>query len=103
MKLAELEHHPECSIPHRVRADGVRIETSDGHVLRLTDDHLVFTVARGLVAAAQITVGDALFTTMDAAATTIVTRVVSELDQKYAAPLAVMSTLLTSKRTGTLA
>ncbi len=79
MTLADLEHHPECSIPHRVRAEGVRIETSGGHVLRLTGDHLVFTAERGLVAAAQIVVGDALFTSMDA--TTTVTRIVPELDQ----------------------
>ncbi len=84
MKLADLERHPECSIPHRVRSDGVRIETSVGHVLRLTDDHLVFTAARGLVAAAQVAVGDTLFTTMGSTSTTTVTRIKPEFNQMYA-------------------
>ncbi len=83
LSIADLEQHPECRIPHRVRADGVRIETSGGHVLRLTDDHLVFTAARGLIAAAQVSIGDMLFTTMDATATTTVTRIAPEFNQMY--------------------
>lgn len=64
LRLSDLEHHPECRIPHTVIADGVTIETNKGHVLRLTDDHLVYTATRGLVPAAKLAIGDTLFTSL---------------------------------------
>jgi hypothetical protein len=58
----------ECRVPHIVRAtNGVRIETScspgsssGSNALRLTGDHLLYTL-RGLRAASTIVVGDVLF------------------------------------------
>lgn len=86
----------ECKIPHVVTSSGVRVETVDGHVLRLTADHLVFTTQRGLVAAGTLRIGDVLFSVSsvsspstvnggvtDRRETTAVVTIVPESNQVY--------------------
>lgn len=86
--MSDFENHAECRIPHKVIENGVRIETVDGHVLRLTDDHLVFT-SRGLVPAGSIVYGDTLFTSIEARIDASkkdqsqVSRVTAETNQLY--------------------
>jgi len=65
MTLGSLRNgeHPECHIPHQVRANGVAVETTchnGNQRLRVTNDHLVYTPT-GLVPAADLKVGDTLF------------------------------------------
>jgi hypothetical protein len=86
--MSDFENHAECRIPHKVMSNGVRIETVDGHVLRLTDDHLVFT-SRGLIPAGSIVYGDTLFTSIEARIDASkkdqsqVSRVTAETNQLY--------------------
>ncbi len=76
--MQELEKHAECRIPHRVQARGVVIETTCGTpVLRLTEDHLVFT-STGLRAASELTPSDIVFSDEDQSATCRVLRVSKE-------------------------
>jgi hypothetical protein len=88
LKMSDFENHAECRIPHKVMSNGVRIETVDGHVLRLTDDHLVFT-SRGLIPAGSIVYGDTLFTSIEARIDASkkdqsqVSRVTAETNQLY--------------------
>ncbi len=88
LKLSELEKHPECAIPHIVTNNGVRIETADGHVVRLTGDHLVFT-STGLVPASDLKIGALLFTSLAGddndgnKHTTRVKRITTEHNQRY--------------------
>jgi hypothetical protein len=91
-KLSELKkEHPECVVPHVVSTNGVRVETTDGHIVRLTGDHLVYT-STGLVQASHLKPGQLLFTTLpdnkkadnnNDKQTTRVVRVTPEQDQRY--------------------
>lgn len=54
----------DCKVPHIVRARGVIIETSCNRVLRLTEDHLVYS-SKGLMAASALITGDVLFSDLD--------------------------------------
>jgi hypothetical protein len=81
--MADLEHHPECRIPHKVIADGIKIDTDAGHSLRLTNDHLVYTASRGLVPAIELRTGEKLFTTMNADKTCTITRITPEKGELY--------------------
>jgi hypothetical protein len=83
LKMADLEHHPECRIPHKVIADGVKIDTDSGHSLRLTNDHLVFTASRGLVPAIELQMGEKLFTTVSDDSTSSVIRITPEKGELY--------------------
>lgn len=74
--------HSECTIPHVVVADGVRIFTKDDHVLRLTNDHLVFT-SRGLVAAGELLVGEKLFKSLSEDTSTVIVKISRETGQSY--------------------
>lgn len=86
LKLTDFEDHAECRIPHKVVANGVKIETDQGHILRLTDDHLIFT-SRGLIAASKVVSGDTLFTTLSTSMNNNemchVLRVAAETGQTY--------------------
>ena len=89
MKLLELEKYNsgECAIPHIVTNNGVRIETTDGHVVRLTEDHLVFT-STGLVQASNLRPGQVLFTALagddnNDKHTSRVQRITTEHNQRY--------------------
>ncbi len=89
----QLEKHPECRIPHHVQARGTIIETSCGTngasgtagskaaLLRLTDDHLVFTPT-GLRAALDLKAGDAIFSDASSASTCQVLRVSKEMTEQ---------------------
>jgi len=81
--LADFKNHPECHIPHVVSAPGIRIETSDGFVLRLTNDHLVFTT-KGLARAAALGEGEILFTSIsDETKITRIKHISTESDESY--------------------
>jgi hypothetical protein len=73
----------ECHVPHIVRSSqGVRIEahcaaSRQNKVLRLTGDHLVFTLA-GLKAAASVVVGDTVFADLSETERCSVVHVASE-------------------------
>src|SRR5690606_3883737 len=43
LTMLDLEHHPECRIPHKVIADGVKIDMDSGHSLRLTNEETYVT------------------------------------------------------------
>lgn len=74
----------ECRVPHRVKQDGVAIVTTCGsNPLRLTRDHLVFTLESGLVAAGQLKVGDVLFADFEEKEHCPIKRITSETDQLY--------------------
>lgn len=82
-RLSDLQNHADCHIPHtRVSSAGVKIETSDGQILRLTSDHLVFT-RLGLKAASFIELGDTLFRNLDDTSETVVTRISLEANEVY--------------------
>lgn len=74
----------ECRVPHRVKRDGLAIVTACGpNPLRLTRDHLVFTLGSGLVAAGQLKVGDVLFADFEEKKHCPIMRITSETDQLY--------------------
>jgi hypothetical protein len=60
--LEQLKSHPECVVPHvRKETSGLKISTAGGKVLRVTDEHLVFSI-RGLVPARALRRGDSVYT-----------------------------------------
>jgi len=63
LTLSQLQagHQPDCVVPHTVRTDGVKIDTSCSTLpLRLTSDHLVFTT-KGITAAGDLKAGDTVY------------------------------------------
>jgi len=76
----------ECHVPHRVKSNGVAIHTTCSVTpLRLTRDHLVFTVNAGLVPAGQLCVGIAVLYAHlhDETQRCSITRIEAETDQWY--------------------
>lgn len=88
--FATVESSGECRIPHTVRMDGLRVETTCGGApLRVTADHLVFAkLAAGdsqgaFVPAAALAPGSTLFSDLLRARPCQVVSVVAEKDQTY--------------------
>lgn len=73
---------PLCSVPHVIKADGVKISTTCSGSLRLTNEHLVYT-QEGLKTAGSIKKGDVLFADMDEKQTCEVVQVEREIAQTY--------------------
>jgi len=82
--LAQLQtsEAPICAIPHVVVSNGVKISTTCPGVLRLTNDHLVYT-HDGLQSAATVKVGDFLYSDMEQKNTCEVTKIEIEVAQTY--------------------
>lgn len=77
------QEHPDCHVPHQMQAHGMAISTScSTEKLRLTVDHLVYT-GRGLVAAANVQVGDEVYGDHAETKKCKVTKVESEFNQRY--------------------
>ena len=75
--------HPECHIPHELKADGVKLSTTcSERPLRVTNDHLIF-VPTGQVEAVTLKVGDELFTDGSRQERCRVTAVEQEVAQPY--------------------
>ncbi len=81
-KLADLQKHSDCSVPHVFESSGVIIETECSHKVRMTGDHLVYTT-RGLVAAETVRKDDSVFTSIDGDKTCRVRSISSEKGQRY--------------------
>jgi len=84
MDALEARSIPECLVPHTITANGVRVYTDCSETpLRLSNEHLVFSLTHGLVQAHRLSVGDIVYGNVEETKLCKVLSVTSELNQKY--------------------